>query len=426
MNDEKKGNSLETEDIPSTGTVSKLETTKLPEAGPENTNPAAPIATETPQAVEAIEQPVDADGSPSLSVDHEPRTDEAPSSVAAKQEMAELPEAGPEDANPSVPMAIEKPEAVEAIKQQVDADGTPSTPVEPAPRTEEVVPPIALDPVSVKKHQSFFEEQPLTLVEMAPRVLHYRTRREVLVFGIGAVAAAAGAGFLLPQNTLSRLGVDRNMDSPGKEWLLNKALRIDDDVAEALYSRNRRVPTYTKSQITPLKNNYNGATPDPGYLSGWNLTLDGLASGLSVSLEIRNLLTGFSVHEQITRLVCVEGWSAVAWWAGLRFDDLLRAYPPMAQAKWARVESSVNLDASGNPDPYFMSLDLATARHPQTLLATHFSGQPLTVDHGAPLRLLVPVKLGLKNVKAITRISYVAEEPRDYWAERGYSRYDGI
>ncbi|MGA9979069.1 MAG: molybdopterin-dependent oxidoreductase [Candidatus Sulfotelmatobacter sp.] len=56
----------------------------------------------------------------------------------------------------------------------------------------------------------------------------------------------------------------------------------------------------------------------------------------------------------------------------------------------------------------------------------HINGQPLIVDHGAPLRLLVPVKLGLKNVKAITNITYVAEEPRDYWAERGYSRYDGI
>jgi DMSO/TMAO reductase YedYZ molybdopterin-dependent catalytic subunit len=216
------------------------------------------------------------------------------------------------------------------------------------------------------------------------------------------------------------------MDSPGKEWFLNRALRIDDDVAEALYSANRSVPSYTKSQITPLKNNYNGATPDPGYISGWKLTLGGLASGLSISLDIRNLLTRFSVHDQITRLVCVEGWSAIAWWAGLRFDDLFRAYAPMSQAKWARMESSVNLDASGNPDPYFMSLDLVTARHPQTLLATHFNGQPLTVDHGAPLRLLVPMKLGLKNVKAITRITYVAEEPRDYWAERGYSRYDGI
>jgi DMSO/TMAO reductase YedYZ molybdopterin-dependent catalytic subunit len=365
MNNEEKGNSLEPKDISSTGTEPKLETTKLPEACPEDTNPAAPIATETPQAVEAIEQPVDADGSPSSSV-------------------------------------------------------------ESAPQADEKVPPIAVEPVSVKKPQSFFGEQPLPIIDMAPRVLRYRTRRDLLLFGAGAVAAVAGAGLLLPQTTLSRMGVRRDMNSRGKEWLLNKALRIDDDVAEALYSRNRMVPTYTKSQITPIKNNYNGATPDPGYISGWTLTLDGLASGLSVSLDIRKLMNRFPVHEQITRLVCVEGWSAIAWWAGLRFDDLLRAYSPKLQAKWARVDSSVNLDASGNPDPYFASIDLATARHPQTLLATHFNGLPLTVEHGAPLRLLVPIKLGLKNVKAITRITYSAEEPRDYWAPYGYSSYDGI
>jgi DMSO/TMAO reductase YedYZ molybdopterin-dependent catalytic subunit len=197
-------------------------------------------------------------------------------------------------------------------------------------------------------------------------------------------------------------------------------------VAEALYSRNRMVPTYTKSQITPIKNNYNGATPDPGYISGWNLTLEGLASGLRISLDIRKLVNRFAMREQITRFVCVEGWSAIAWWAGLRFDDLLRAYSPKSQAKWALVESSVNLDASGNPDPYFASIDLATACHPQTLLVTHHNGQPLTVEHGAPLRLLVPVKLGLKNVKAVTRITYSAEEPRDYWTQYGYSSYDGI
>jgi DMSO/TMAO reductase YedYZ molybdopterin-dependent catalytic subunit len=287
-------------------------------------------------------------------------------------------------------------------------------------------PPVAAKSVVTKKPQSFFAEQPPQKIELVPERLRQLTRRDVLLFSAGAAAALAGVGFLLPQNTLHRLGVRRNMDSPGKEWFLNKALRIDDDVAEALYSGNREVPTYTKSQITPLKNNYNGVTPDPVYISGWTLTLAGLASGLSISLNLPNLTGRFSLHEQITRLVCVEGWSAVAWWAGLRFDDLLRAYPPMLRAKWARVESSVNLGASGNPDPYFMSIDLATARHPQTLLATHFNGQPLNVDHGAPLRLLVPVKLGLKNVKAVTKISYVAEEPRDYWAERGYSRYDGI
>jgi DMSO/TMAO reductase YedYZ molybdopterin-dependent catalytic subunit len=293
-------------------------------------------------------------------------------------------------------------------------------------RTNETAPSLAVESVSADKRQGLFDERPPPVIEIAPRALCYRTRRDFLFFGAGAMAALAGGGFLLPQETLRRMGVRRTVDSPAKEWFLNRALRIDDDVAEVLYSGNRRVPTYTKSQITPVKNNYNGATPDPGYVSGWSLTIDGLDSGLSVSLDIRNLMTRFSVHEQITRLVCVEGWSAIAWWAGLKFDDLLRAYPPMSQAKWARVESSLNLDESGNPDPYFMSIDLATARHPQTLLATHLNGQPLTVDHGAPLRLLVPVKLGLKNVKAITKITYSAEGPRDYWAERGYSRYDGI
>jgi DMSO/TMAO reductase YedYZ molybdopterin-dependent catalytic subunit len=348
--------------------------------------------------------------------------------IEPKQEVAEPPEAVPEDASPPVPLATEneKPEAVEVTKQQEDADESPRPSVDHAPRTDEAVSSVAAKSVSVKKLPSFFGERPLAVPEIAPRVLRYQSRRDFLVFGAGALAALTSAGFLLPQETLGRIGIHRSIDSPGKEWFLNRALRIDDDVAEALYSVNRSVPTYTRSQITPLKNNYNGATPDPGYISGWKLTLDGLASGLSISLDVRNLLTRFSVHEQITRLVCVEGWSAIAWWAGLRFDDLLRAYPPMSQAKWAQVESSVNLDASENPDPYFMSLDLATARHPQTLLATHLNGHPLTVDHGAPLRLLVPVKLGLKNVKAITRITYVVEEPRDYWAERGYSRYDGI
>jgi DMSO/TMAO reductase YedYZ molybdopterin-dependent catalytic subunit len=345
--------------------------------------------------------------------------------VEPKQETPESPKAGPEGATPSAPIVIKKPKAGGAVEQQVDADGSPSSSGDHKPRTDEAASSVAAKSVS-KKPQSFLAERPLPAIEMAPRVLRYRSRRDFLLFGTGALAALAGGAFLLPQDTLNRLGVRRNMDSPGKEWFLNKALRIDDDVAGALYSGTRRVPTYTKSQITPLKNNYNGATPDPGYISGWKLTLDGLTSGLSISLDIQNLLTRFPVHEQITRLVCVEGWSAIAWWAGLRFDDLFRACPPMSQAKWALVESSVNLDGSGNPDPYFMSLDLATARHPQTLLATHFNGQPLTVDHGAPLRLLVPVKLGLKNVKAVTRITYVAEEPRDYWAERGYSRYDGI
>jgi DMSO/TMAO reductase YedYZ molybdopterin-dependent catalytic subunit len=268
-----------------------------------------------------------------------------------------------------------------------------------------------------------FPERSPEIIEVTPQVARRWTRRDFLAFGAGAIVALGVAASQLPPTTLQRLGLKF---WPHNQWLLNKAQRFDDDVAELLYSPNRLVPTYTKSQVTQLKNNYNGATPDPSYIPGWRLTLDGLASGLAASLDIQTLLNRFEIHDQITRFVCVEGWSAIAWWSGLKFEELLQAYPPASEAKWAFIESSVNLDPNGNPDPYYVSIDLPTARHPQTLLVTHYHGKPLTVEHGAPLRLIAPMKLGLKNIKAITRITYTKDEPKDYWAERGYSRYDGI
>src|SRR5580693_1680249 len=85
----------------------------------------------------------------------------------------------------------------------------PSTGVEPEVKS-----------VSVKKLQSFLGERPLRAIEMAPRIVRYQSRRDFLVFGAGALAALAGAGFLLPRETLSRIGIHGNMDSPEKEWFL--------------------------------------------------------------------------------------------------------------------------------------------------------------------------------------------------------------
>ncbi|BDI28432.1 oxidoreductase molybdopterin-binding protein [Capsulimonas corticalis] len=288
-------------------------------------------------------------------------------------------------------------------------------------------------------HKSRLAEEEPSPILVPRRRLQMQSRRDFLLYGVGAAAVAGGFWWLLPGDTHSRVltpGQAARLDSlearvgltgGRKETLLGRTLTFDDDVAEALYSPNRIVPTYAKSQITPnLRNNYGGGTPDPDYIDDWTLTLDGLADGKQRKLSLHDLSTRFGHHEEITRLVCVEGWSAIAWWGGLRFADLLRAFPPMPGARWANMESAVNVDSDGNSDPYYVSIDLGTARHPQTLLATHQEGKPLGVEHGAPMRLIAPMKLGLKNIKALTHITYTVKEPADYWNERGYSKYDGV
>jgi DMSO/TMAO reductase YedYZ molybdopterin-dependent catalytic subunit len=297
----------------------------------------------------------------------------------------------------------------------------------------------AEEPVAPKPApRAWVAEAPEDPIEIPRRRLAAQTRRDFLLFGAGLVASVAGAWWLLPDRTKARLvgraAHDRldtlaarvGLSRANRERALNGALTFDDDVAEALYSKNRRVRTYRRSDVTPLRNNYNGQTPGPEYLATWSLQVSGLASGTTERFRIDDLLRRFDLHEEVTRLVCVEGWSAVAWWGGIRFVDFLAAFPPAPDARWAAIRSAVNLDLAGRPDPYYVSIDLGTAQHPQTLLATHLGGRPLPVAHGAPLRLLAPVKLGLKNIKAMTEIVYTATEPPDYWNERGYSKYDGL
>ncbi len=207
---------------------------------------------------------------------------------------------------------------------------------------------------------------------------------------------------------------------------MNNVLKFDDQVGRALFSKSRLVPTYTKAEMTEVPNNFAGLTPDKSFIPEWKLLLSGLAGGTDQVVSSADLRKNFVHYDQITRLVCVEGWSAISWWGGLRFADLIKQFPPKADTKWIQLRSEVNLDGNGNSDPYFVSLDLDSALHPQTLFGIHHNGQPLELEHGAPLRLLAPMKLGLKNIKAITSIAYSSKEPDDYWNKDGYSYYDGI
>jgi DMSO/TMAO reductase YedYZ molybdopterin-dependent catalytic subunit len=292
---------------------------------------------------------------------------------------------------------------------------------------------------AVAKRPGLFTEIPPEPRAIPATTLKRQTRRDFLLFGAGTAATVAGFWWLLPDDTRKRMISPEHLSwldslearagaTPARrERFLNRVLTFDDDVSEALYSPSRTVRTYNRADVTrPLRNNYAGRTPKGDYLPAWTLTLSGLQQGASARLTLDELLRRFAHREQITRLCCVEGWSAVAWWGGFRFADLLAAYPPAPGARWAAITSAVNLDGAGRPDPYYVSIDLDTARHPQALLATRNDGRPLTLAHGAPLRLVVPMKLGLKNIKAITSIEYVRDEPKDYWAERGYSRYDGL
>jgi len=280
-------------------------------------------------------------------------------------------------------------------------------------------------------------ERPEASRETTRGALAKRSRRDFLLFGASVVATAMAGWWLLPERTkrtwfpgtadrLDTLAARVGLTRMQREAQLNRVLTFDDDVAEALYSSHRRVRTYDRPDPRPLRNNYHGRTPGPEYLAGWRLNLSGLASGRRQSLAIDELRARFTRHDMNTRLVCVEGWSHVVAWGGMRFADLLAAYPPASGMRWAALRSNVGLDGAGNPEPYDVSIDLETARHPQALLATHHGGAPLTLAHGAPLRLVVPMKLGLKNIKAITDIAYTEAEPSDYWNERGYSKYDGL
>jgi DMSO/TMAO reductase YedYZ molybdopterin-dependent catalytic subunit len=306
------------------------------------------------------------------------------------------------------------------------------------PATEAVAEPLAPVPPPPPARRNFVAERPEVAIELPRRMLITQSRRDFLLLAAGTAVAAAGAWWLLPDGTKARLlgmagreSLDTiaarvGLSRANRERALNRALTLDDDVAEALYSKDRRVRTYSRADVTPLRSNLHGRMPGPEYLATWTLNLSGLATGATEHLAIDELLSRFPYHEQVTHLICVEGWSAIAWWGGIRFADLLAAFPPAPTARWAAMRSLVSLDRLGRPEPYYVSIDLETARHPQTLLATDKDGQPLPLAHGAPMRLLAPMKLGLKNIKAITDIAYTAEEPADYWAEVGYSKYDGL
>jgi DMSO/TMAO reductase YedYZ molybdopterin-dependent catalytic subunit len=224
------------------------------------------------------------------------------------------------------------------------------------------------------------------------------TRRGFITMG---VAAAAGYGAYKWLRTRPRIG--------GLEWPMRRVLELNESITQAYFNPARLSPEFQPSAITrPRVNGHLGLVPEPG---DWKLHIEGIAS-LTLD-EIKSL----PAREMITELRCIEGWSIIVKWTGTRFADLAAAYPPKEPARFVAIETPGR--------GYYVGLDMPSAMHPQTLLAWAINDQPLNWHHGAPLRLAIPIKYGIKSIKRVGTIRYTNIRPADFWAERGYDWYAG-
>ena len=198
-------------------------------------------------------------------------------------------------------------------------------------------------------------------------------------------------------------------------WALS---RWNDRVQAWLFGGQRLAPVYREDQIThPFPFNafypeYN--VPDVD-LSDYRLEVSGLVQKKQPwTLEA---LRRLPQRSDITRLICIEGWSAIGQWNGVPLKTFLEHIGADTTAKYVAFKCA---------DRYYSSIDMATALHPQTLLALDFGKTPLPPDYGYPLRLRVPTKLGFKNPKHIGELFVTNQYPGGYWENQGYNWFSGI
>jgi len=226
-------------------------------------------------------------------------------------------------------------------------------------------------------------------------------------FITAAVAAGAGYGAWKWLRTREQIGY--------LEWPLRRVLELNESIAERYFREARLSPTFPPSRITrPARLNGNlGLDPrfDP---AAWRLRIEGAAKAVTLTLDdIKSLPR----REQITEFRCIEGWSTITKWAGVRFADLMAKFPPAERVQYVSMET---------PDRgYYVGLDMQSAMHPQTLMAYELNDEPLSMAHRAPLRLAIPVKYGIKNIKRIGVVRYTNIRPADFWADQGYDWYAG-
>ncbi|HUL44217.1 MAG TPA: molybdopterin-dependent oxidoreductase [Bacteroidota bacterium] len=193
---------------------------------------------------------------------------------------------------------------------------------------------------------------------------------------------------------------------------------VNDWIQEKMFSPSKLAPEYSDADATPESgfrvNDYDTDEPDID-IPNWKLSVTGIVySPAAYTLDqIRSL----PPKRMNTRHCCVEGWSMIPQWRGTPLSEFLKMVGADLSAKYLRVECG---------DDYYTSYDMASALHPQTLLCYEAYGKPLTLEHGAPIRIVMPTKLGYKSAKWISAIEVTNEKPGGYWEDQGYDWFAGL
>jgi DMSO/TMAO reductase YedYZ molybdopterin-dependent catalytic subunit len=199
--------------------------------------------------------------------------------------------------------------------------------------------------------------------------------------------------------------------------VLQRMSRWNDSVQGWLFDPKKLAPEYPESMITrPFP--FNGYYPESEVRvfdeTDYKLQLGGMIKETK-PWRLPELYALPQVS-QVTRLICVEGWSAIGKWSGVRFSDFLQRVGADLTAKYVGFKCA---------DQYYTSIDMPTALHPQTQLTFRFADQVLPAEFGYPMKLRMPTKLGFKNPKHIAAIFVTNEYPGGYWEDQGYNWYSG-
>ncbi len=193
--------------------------------------------------------------------------------------------------------------------------------------------------------------------------------------------------------------------------------RFNDRVQALLFNPDRLAPTFPASAITnPFPFNAFYAEDDAPEIDAgdWKLEVSGLVADKTPWTLDR--LRTLPQQSQITRHICIEGWSAIGQWSGVPFRTFLEHVGADLRARYVGFKCA---------DRYYSSIDMATALHPQTILALDFGKDPLPTEYGFPLKLRVPTKLGFKNPKYIAALFVTNDYPGGFWEDQGYNWLSG-